>query len=299
MRRAIAAGSYYDADVNELKDSIHELFLGNLGPGKLADIKKEREEKQLYGIIAPHAGYIYSGQAAAHAYKAVAESKKFDTFIVLGTDHTGYADSDFSFSLEDFETPLGSVRIDKELAKLIIRNSKKAGINADATGKDEKAHSIEHSIEVQLPFLQSCVSEFKIVPIMVSRYDAARCGKFAAVVVDTAENLKRKICVIASGDFTHYGNMYGFVPFTSHIKENIYGIDKKAISRILKFDTSGFLGEAGKTTICGAGVISTCIEICKRLGSKKAELLKYYTLGDITLHYDTDAVIGYAAIAFR
>jgi hypothetical protein len=297
MREPVVAGSFYSANAEELKADIHELFIGKFGPGRLADIKKEREEKNLYGVIVPHAGYIYSGQAAAHAYKEIAESKHINTFILLGTDHTGYCSSDFAISLQDFFTPLGSIKNDKMLAKLVIKNSQKAGINAGNLPSDEKAHSMEHSIEVQLPFLQFCISEFMILPVIVSRYDAERCKKFASLLIKSSCMLKRKICVIASSDFTHYGAAYGFLPFTSHVKEHLYALDKKAIDKILNFDTDAFLNETNKTTICGAGAIATCIETCKQLGSKQARLLKYYTSGDIVLHYDS--AVGYASIVFR
>lgn len=300
MRKATVAGSFYSSDAAELKQDIHELFLGKFGPGKLADIKKERQEKKLYGVIVPHAGYIYSGQATAHAYKAIAESKNVDTFILLGTDHTGYGESNFALSSQDFETPLGVMKNDKEFFDSVIlefKENKGKGFSVGNTVRDEKAHESEHSIEVQLPFLQSVVSKFKILPVIAALQIPENYIGFARLIVDVSKNLKRKICVIASSDFTHYGSMYGFMPFSSHVKENIYAIDKKAISKILKFDTASFLDSARNTTICGAGAIAACIEICKQLGSKKTELLKYYTSGDIILHYDS--AVGYATIAFR
>ena len=293
MRKAIGAGSFYPANAKELKQQIKNSFLGEFGPKEMP----RKGSKKVYGAIAPHAGYIYSGRCAAWAYKAIAEAEKADTFIILGTNHTGYAESCFAVSTEDFETPLGIVRNDKEFSQVLLE-AKKMRFSIDETQCDKMAHQQEHSIEVQLPFLQFIFQDkFKIVPVICQiAYDKSY-EDFAKLIAGTAKKLKRKICIIASSDFTHYGISYGFVPFASDVKKNLYEIDNKAIELISKFKTKEFLDYACRTTICGAGAIASAMEICKMLGSEKAELLKYYTSGDISGDYNT--AVGYASILFK
>lgn len=292
MRSPTVAGSFYPADAAELKKAIRSSFLGKFGPGKLPENVKSN--KLVYGVVSPHAGYSYSGMCAAHSYKAIAEAEKPETVVILGTNHTGYVESDFAVSMEDFETPLGIVRNDKELSGLLISNGK--GL-CGKTARDEIAHKNEHSIEVQLPFLQFILGKIKIVPIICQVTSFNKYAELAKLLVETAKKLKRKICVVASGDLTHYGSVYGFTPFVSDVKKNLYELDRKAIDLILKFKTKDFLDYSSKTTICGSAAIAVCIETCKLLGSKKAELLKYYTSGDVT--GDFTSAVGYSSIVFN
>ncbi len=290
----MAAGSFYPANAAELKKQIKNSFLEAFGPHEMP----KKGSKKVYGVIAPHAGYIYSGQCAAWAYKTIAEAEKPDTFIVLGTNHTGYAESNFAVSTQDFETPLGIVKNDKEFCDLLILKGNKfcIGETRETLG-DKIAHQREHSIEVQVPFLQFIFQDkLKIVPVICQIKDCEIYERFAKLIVETAKKLKRKICIIASSDFTHYGFSYGFVPFASDVKDNLYELDNNAIDLISKFKTKEFLDYACRTTICGAGAIASAMEICKLLGSKKAELLKYYTSGDISGDYNT--AVGYASISF-
>jgi len=294
MRKEIAAGSFYPANAAELRKQIKNSFLEALGPHEIP----RKGGKKVYGVIVPHAGYIYSGQCAAWAYKTIAEAEKPDTFIVLGTNHTGYAESNFAVSTQDFETPSGIVKNDKEFCDLLILNGNKFSIGETReTLGDKIAHQREHSIEVQLPFLQFIFQDkLKIVPVICQIKDYEIYERFAKLIVETAKKLKRKICIIASSDFTHYGFSYGFVPFASDIKKNLYELDNNAIDLISKFKTKEFLDYACRTTICGAGAIASAMEICKMLGSEKAELLKYYTSADLMGDYST--AVGYASIYF-
>lgn len=294
VRKPIVAGSFYPANANELRKQIKDSFLGELGP---KGMPKKGNEK-VYGIIAPHAGYAYSGQCAAYSYKAIAKAKKPDTFVILGTNHTGYAESNFAVSTEDFETPLGTVRNDKEFSNALIPQYKGKRFSVGETQGDKMAHRQEHSIEVQLPFLQFIFKDkFKILPIICQQQGYENYAEFSKLVVKTAKKLKRKICVIASGDMTHYGPAYGFLPFAGNSKENLYKMDGKAIELIARFKTKEFLEYCSGKTICGAACISAAIEICRLLGSKKAKLLKYYTSGDITNDYGS--AVGYSSIVFR
>lgn len=289
LRRAIVDGSFYPASAAELKKQIEKCFAN--GPGKLIQDKKIKKRQEIKAVIAPHAGYIYSGMCEAYSYRDLAESNKPNLYIILGTNHTGIGNSDFLLSFCDFETPLGILRTEKWFVKKIKDMS--AGISVE---QNEEVHEKEHSIEVQLPFLQYINPGAKIIPIIVSTHDADKINKFARIISNLAKVEGKKVMIIASSDFTHYGPMYNFTPFRENVKENLYRLDKRLIDLIIALDTKKFLQEAGKTTICGAGAIALCMEICKQLNSKNAKLLKYYTSGDITGDYSN--AVGYASMEF-
>jgi hypothetical protein len=292
MRKPIVAGQFYSADKTELDEEIKKSFKHYLGPRMP---KVPLKERKIYGCIVPHAGYIYSGACASHAYKELAElnKKSFpDTFIILGPDHSGYGKAFFSLTFDDFETPLGIIKNDTELGAKILQETSHLGLQ-----EDKQAHKYEHSLEVQIPFLQFVAKivkkEFKIVPIIIStlEYD-----KLIALGSKLGELCKDKnVYIIASSDFTHYGYNYGFLPFpASEAKTRLKELDRKAINYILKLDSKAFYEEAIKTTICGSGAIVTAIEACKKMGSKKASLLKYYTSAEISKDYSS--AVGYASI---
>lgn len=298
MRNAIVAGQFYLSEKSGLKRQIESCFLNRLGPGALPRAFPQKARK--IGLIVPHAGYQFSGACAANGYKALVEVSKKDlaeTFIILGPNHGGYGKTPFSLSLENFETPLGLVEND-ELSSALIEELSSIGLQ-----QDETAHKFEHSIEVQLPFLQFCYGlmkkEFRIVPIIVSSVDYESCIKLAKGIAKVLEDkkLEKKVCIIASSDFTHYGLNYGFVPFTKNVRENLYALDKAAIEKILKFDSKGFYDKATATTICGAAPILIAIEISKALGAKTAKLLKYYTSGDVLNDYSN--AVGYASVVLE
>ena len=277
MRNLVVAGAFYASDASALKKQIKDCFLSDFGPGKLPEKGKKQYIK---GVIVPHAGYSFSGPCAAHSYKAIAEAEKPDLFIILGFSHSGFGSS---VSLEDWNTPLGVAKIDKEFGRLLIES----GIP-----QDEYAHAHEHSIEVQLPFLQFIFSDFKFIPVMVS--DDYK--KVADTLIKALKQAKKKAVLIASSDFTHYGSDYGYVPFEDDVKKKMYALDAGAIEKIKKVDAKDFLSYINKSgaTICGKNAISSLLECIK---PAKAELLKYYTSADI---YDGDysTAVGYAAIAF-
>lgn len=263
MRNAIVAGQFYPGDKTELEAQINSFL----------NIKPRNEE--IVAAIVPHAGYFFSGKCAGKVYSLLPEA---ETYVVLGVNHNGLG-KDIAISLEDFEIPFGIVKNDIELGKEIIKQLK--------TTEDKQAHKYEHSIEVQLPFLQSSQKNFKIVPIILKNYNFEICKNLAEKIFQASKKLKRKIVVIASSDFTHAGPGYGFFGDIS--------IDKRAIDEILKFDTEKFMKIAEKTTICGAGAIATTIELAKMLGAKKAKLLEYY---DSSRIMPGDNKVGYASIVF-
>ena len=284
-RKPVVAGMFYEPDFTGLDNQIKESFESKFGPGALPI---EKRTKNIKGVIAPHAGYAFSGPAAAWAYKEVAEAEFCDTYILLGLSHAGYPNS---ISLEDWETSFGIVKNDNLLAEKIMQL-------ADIR-QDEQAHKEEHSIEVQLPFLQFAnkdnLDRLRIVPIIISSGYEHAAKKIAHAVKESG----KKACIIASSDFTHFGLNYGYFPFNSDIKKNLYDLDKKAISSIKKLDSKAFLGYIEKTgaTICGRMPIAASIEITKALGAGKAKLLNYYTSGDIVDDYSS--AVGYAGMVLE
>ena len=273
MRRPVVAGQFYPADKKELEKTVE----GFLIHGKKENIK---------AAIVPHAGYAYSGKIAGEVFSLMPEKKDF---IMLGVNHTGLGKK-ICFSLEDFETPLGIVKTNKDLAEKIMHKLKKEDIEAEV---NELAHNEEHSIEVQLPFLQSSQKKFEIVPIILSNLSHEECKKIAEVLADFVKNNE---IIIASSDFTHYGRDYGFLPFIEDVKENLYKLDDNIILQILKKNGKSFHNLASKSTVCGLYGITILVELAKIKGWKPG-LVKYYTSGDIT--QDWSQAVGYAGIVFE
>ncbi len=289
-RKPITVGMFYEEIFELLDKQIAECFIHEKGPGALPS---KRTDKEIIGIIAPHAGYQFSGPCQAWAYKEIAEAKFPDLFIILGTNHQAVGKA--ATLLDDFETPLGIVKTDVDFAKKLIKNSNFNII------ENKQLHAKEHSIEVQLPFLQFAnkdnLNNIRIVPIITG--PEADHKKIAETIAETARQENKKIIIIASSDFTHYGFSYGYVPFQTKVKENMYKLDREAVKHIEKLDTEAFLNYLQETeaTICGANAIAAAIEVAKKMKAEKARLLQYYTSGDIIGDYRN--AVGYAAILFK
>ena len=285
IRKPVVAGQFYADGFAELEKQIKDSFMHEMGPGKLP--KKSRKGK-VKAIIVPHAGYIFSGPAAAWAYSQIAESELADVYIIAGPNHTGFGRS--SICYDEYETPLGIVKTDKEMCKMIAEGTDLID--------DGHSHLNEHSVEVQLPFLQfSCrdrIKDLKIVPIVLSGdIDAAKLGKDLRKVIGKS---RKNVTIIVSSDMTHFGWNYGYIPFDTDIKENLYKMDMETIKLIEKVKPKDFekrLDEI-KGTVCGRQPISMLLNAGK---TEEIKLLKYYTSADIMGDY-TNAV-GYAAIVFR
>ncbi|MFO8015556.1 MAG: AmmeMemoRadiSam system protein B [Candidatus Woesearchaeota archaeon] len=295
IRQPIVAGQFYDDRKEELLKQIEHCFKHKMGPGSLP--KKQREGKVM-GVISPHAGYMFSGPCAAHAFKAVAEAEFPDLYICLGPSHVGFHKT--CFSMDDWETPLGTAFTDDEFGRILENN---------AIDINPHPHKEEHSIEVQIPFLQYISGEsskgskdkqekLRFVPIMVAEEDWQDAADRIRKAIKEYEKDGRSVCIITSSDFTHYGQNYGFVPFTEDLKENMRNLDKGAIEKIKKLDAEGFMKYCKETgaTICGKAPIAAMLSILKGR-AESVELLKYYTSGDLLDDY-TNAV-GYAGISLR
>ncbi|MBU1198455.1 MAG: AmmeMemoRadiSam system protein B [Nanoarchaeota archaeon] len=286
MRKAVYAGLFYPTTVDTLQKVLDECFNSELGPGALPTRPKPNA-LPVKAVICPHAGYVYSGMAAAWSYKAVAEAPLPDLFILIGPNHRT---NESGISVKTFETPLGFVRVDQDFAKVLAG---KGNIKIN-----EKIHEPEHSLEVQLPFLQFVLGDraekIKILPLLVS--DDLDIDKAVNDLKETIKELKRKVTFIVSSDFTHYGPSYGYTPFTDNIKENLAKLDNGAIEFIKEGDVNGFelyIQETG-ASICGFLPILLLLKI---INSKKVFVESYYTSADVTGDYSNS--VSYVSMVFR
>jgi MEMO1 family protein len=285
-RKAVFAGQFYEHNEQALDKQITECFEGKNGPGATPLIKRSGTIK---AIIAPHAGYAYSGPCAAWAYKEIAEAEFADLYIIIGPNHSG---SGNAVSMQGYETPFGLARVDQDFTKQLLEKNDELKI-------DEEAHAGEHSIEVQLPFLQFATKdkmhELKILPIIISEIDYTKLGlDLKETILESGKN----VVIIISSDFTHYGHNYHYIPFSTDVKKNIYERDRKAIDFIEKLDANGFIGYIDETmgTVCGAFPIAVLL---KSLKQANVELLQYYTSADLEEDSAYKNAVSYAAIVFR
>lgn len=270
MREPAVAGQFYAADKESLVTEIEACYASPHGPGHLPG--RLGGDRSLAGLVVPHAGYMYSGPVAAHAYLALAEDGLPDTFVILGPNHTGYG-LPLAVATEDFQTPLGVARVDTDLAEALMGGLLEG---------DMEAHRYEHSLEVQIPFLQHLGADVSMAAICmgVQDYPAAReVGVRVRAVLEDRDAL-----ILASTDFSHYVR-----PEVAAVK------DRGAIDRILAGDPKAFIDtvEAEGVSMCGYGPVAAALAA---LGGPKGELLKYGHSGDVAPMRD---VVGYAAITLR
>jgi hypothetical protein len=286
MRKAMFAGSFYPKSIDALNKVLEDCFTAKLGPGAVP-VKPARPAKPLQAVVVPHAGYSYSGMAAAWAYSAISDCAVPDVFILLGPSHR---QGKSGMSMDTFETPLGMARPDHEFAKLL---ASKGTIKID-----EELHLDEHSIEVQLPFLQfalgSRAEQIKIIPILVSH--DLDLDKAARDLIQAIKDLKRTVTFIVSSDFTHYGKDYHFLPFSENIPEKIAKMDGEMFDMIRRGDYKNFEEYVFKTgaTVCGALPIGLMLRTVK---FTKANLEQYYTSGQLSGDYKNS--VSYAAMVFK
>lgn len=276
LRQPAVAGSFYAGDSKSLNIQIENCFLHKIGPGEIPLVNTNRE-KNIVGLVSPHAGYIYSGPVAANGFYKIALDGKPDTIIILGPNHQGFGENISIMAEGRWKTPLGELEIDAEMAEDILKNSK-------IIKNDKKAHKYEHSIEVQLPFIQYIFGkDIKFVPICMTRQDIDTDIEIAKSICSSV--VDKNILIIASSDFTHY-----------EPQEYAKNVDKQAINAILEFNPKKLYDMIyhQNLTMCGPGPITVMLIACETLGAKKAELLKYATSGDISEMYDQ--VVGYASL---
>jgi len=276
VRKSVYNGSFYKSEFSQLNKQIENCFLHEIGPGKIP-MTNFSGKRNIRGLICPHAGYIYSGPVAAHGFYQMALDGKPDTVVIIGPNHRGFGEDISLMSSGKWSSPLGELEIDNILAKRILKNSK-------LIKEDSRAHKYEHSIEVQIPFIQYIFgSNIKIVPISMSKQDLNSDILVANAIISSISD--DNIVILASSDFTHYKS-----------QECAHNIDHQAINAILDFNPKKLYEYIyqQKLTMCGPGAITTMLITCKAIGADKGRLLKYATSGDISKMYDK--VVGYASI---
>ncbi len=270
VRKAVVAGQFYPGTKEELRRNIESCFKHELGPGSIPE--KEGNKRDIKGLVVPHAGYTYSGPVAAHAYKALYEDGLPEIYIVIGPNHHGLG-TRVALEEDKFETPFGMVEVDTDVV---------AKLQGELMRTDKNSHLNEHSIEVQLPFLQYLSKDIHIVPVCMTKQDLQ-------TAVEVGRSLKKEVAnkdavFIASTDFSHYV-----------LKEVAEERDHMAIDKIIANDPKGLYRTVRNEHIsmCGYGPV---VAMMVGSGFTSAELLKYATSGDIMSMRD---VVGYAAMVCR
>ena len=277
IRKPAVAGTFYSEDRKSLENQIEKCFLHPLGPGKIPNLSSKREGKIL-GLISPHAGYVYSGPVAAWGFYEVIQDKIPDTVVILGPNHRGFGAPIALASEEEWETPLGKVSIDGSLANELLK------IAPSIVQRDNEAHRREHSLEVQIPFLQYGYGEaFKILPICMIDQSGESSRKLGEALSQIVK--EKNILIVASTDLTHYQ------PQQTAERE-----DKTIIEAILSLDyrNLGKLTSKYYFSMCGPGPVMSMLVATSLAGAKKVRLLKHATSGDITGDYR--AVVGYTSL---
>jgi AmmeMemoRadiSam system protein B len=279
VRRPTQAGAFYEGDAEALKTQIENCFLQEFGPKKLPVVNKNGH-REVIGLVCPHAGYMFSGAVAANAYYELARDGKPDTVVILGPNHTGYGSALALMNEGVWRTPFGDAEIDSATANQIVQETRLVDV-------DDLAHRFEHSIEVQLPFLQYLYgSEFKFVPVCFQLQDLSSSMEVGKALVEVLAS--KNAVVIASSDMTHY-----------EPQGNAASKDLVALKAVEAMDEKRFYSiiETKNVTACGYGPIATVIAAAKGLGAKEAKLLCYKSSGDVTGDYSS--VVGYAAVSFK
>ncbi|MFC1992594.1 AmmeMemoRadiSam system protein B [Chloroflexota bacterium] len=266
IRNPVVAGQFYSASPSQLTEMIEEM------------VDKKASKEDAIGAVSPHAGYIYSGPVAGAVISRI-EFK--DTFIIMGPNHSGRGKPFSIMASGTWETPLGKVKIDSELAKSLLATSKHLQ-------DDSVAHQFEHSIEVQLPFLQYFKRDIKIVPIVFARSSGAVYKQIGKDIAKAIKDSNKKVVIIASSDMTHY-----------EPQESARSKDTQAIEAILALDEDELLKRVDELNIsmCGYAPTVSLISAARELGATDAELVRYQTSGDTTGDYT--AVVGYAGILIK
>jgi len=262
IRTPVCAGMWYPVSKEEIKKYI------NINSSKTDAI----------ACICPHAGWIYSGNVAGEVYSKL---NNYDTYIIIGPNHTGAGPDVSIFSEGIWKMPLKNVEIDTEIANNILKISEFAE-------QDLSAHIREHCIEVQIPFLQYFNVNFKIVPIILKTDVFEVCVDLANAIYTGIKNIKKRILIIASTDMTHYETLQ-----YAKLQDNF------AIEKILQLNAEGLVNVVLKKGIsmCGVFPTATTILVAEKLGAETVQLIKYSTSGDITGDYDS--VVSYAGFIIK
>lgn len=280
VRHSVIAGSWYPGTEGQLRKTVQ---------GYLDNVEREEPDGELIGLISPHAGYIYSGQVAAYAYKQLdgaslrqpfdraqdrAQDTAYDAVAVISPVHRMFMGRFAATSAAAYGTPLGLVEVDAELVEAVDQE----------IGLTRVSQDNEHSLEIQLPFLQVVLGEFKLLPIMMGDQDLSSCQKLGTALAKVLQG--KNVLLVASTDLSHFHNYDAAVRLDEIILERVGAYDPEGLANDLR---------RGKCEACGGGPVIAVMLAAQELGANKAKVLKYMNSGDVT--GDRSQVVGYMAAA--
>ena len=267
-RKPVVAGQFYPSNSKTLEDEID---------GYLLNAEKKRLGGEIIGLISPHAGYQYSAPVAAYSYQQLTDTA-VEIAVVLAPSHRARFKGASIIPAGIYETPLGKIDIDEAIGEKLLEKSHFDFI--------KEVHNSEHSLEVQAPFLQRVLSNFKIVPVIIGSVEISDCISLAEEISSVIKNEKRKYVVVISTDLSHY-----------HSYKKACGMDNLFIESLKRFDEDDLYNilHTDKAEACGQGPVLTGLVLCKNLGAKKVEILKYANSGDTA--GSRDQVVGYLSAA--
>ncbi len=266
IREPIVANQFYPGIEKNLKEDIAKRLLN-----------REKRERVL-ALIAPHAGYVYSGNVAGAVYS---KAEITDDVIIMGPNHHGIGNPFAVMGNGEWKMPGGNIQINERLASLLVEESK-------WLSSDNQAHIQEHSIEVQLPFIQYVNPHIEFVPIVFGRADFEVCQEIGLSIARAINRYGKPVVIVSSTDMTHYES-----------QESAKQKDKLAIDKVLALDPAGLLETVSNNNISMCGVIPTTITLVAaiELGAGKATLIDYATSGDVSGDYSY--VVGYAGFIIQ
>lgn len=266
IRKPSVAGKFYPSSPSKLTEQVKGY------------VREHAVKEHAIGIVSPHAGLIYSGAVAGAVYSRI----KFPrTFILLGPNHAGLGSPVSIITSGSWQMPTGELMIDEDIAVRITENSR-------TVEADSLAHLMEHSLEVQLPFILYYSSDVRIVPITMMSEALDVCSSVGESIANVVKSSRIPVTIVASSDMSHYVS-----DATAHAK------DRKAIERVLALDPEGLYSTVRKEGIsmCGFMPVTTMLFAARELGAQRAELVKYMTSGEVSGDYDS--VVGYAGIVIH
>ncbi len=265
-RKPAVAGQFYSSNPTALSEEVRGYF------------EKVADKQKVVGVLSPHAGLMYSGAVAGAVFSRIEVP---ETFIILSPNHTGLGSLVSIMSKGSWQIPTGELEIDEDIAAELLKQCR-------LVEDDSLAHKMEHSIEVQLPFIIQLSSGVRIVPITMITDSLDTCRIVGEALSDVISSSGYTVTIVASSDMTHYEE-------DSVARSK----DRKAIDRILAMDPEGLyrVVKEDNISMCGFGPAVTMLFAAKKLGADSAELVKYMTSGDISGDYGQ--VVGYAGMLIK
>lgn len=271
LRKTVAAGSFYPNDPAKLKSMING-FMNN------AEADKPEISGNVYGIISPHAGYIYSGAVAGYGFSYLS-NLNFDTYIILAPSHRARFKGASVIPEGLYSTPLGDMEIDSDICEKLLK--------LEGFGFISEAHELEHSLEVQVPFVQVISEGSRIVPVVIGTTDLELCRKIGDSIASVIAKKDKRYAVVISTDLSHYHGYNSAIELDKTLIKSIESFDENKISSILK---------SGKAEACGEGPLISGMTLCRSMGAERVNVVKYANSGDTA--GSKDQVVGYLSAVF-